>query len=106
MQITRLSGLARHRGGEGRRGYLGLLPVPNHVHAVVTPKDEEGLWRTFGDLHRRYTGHINARNRWTGHLWQARFAGRSHEIQPIRRSPVDLVNCHRNSVIQEPVART
>jgi hypothetical protein len=21
----------------------------------------------------RHTGHINARNRWTGHLWQARF---------------------------------
>jgi putative transposase len=25
--------------------------MPNHVHAVVTPKDEEALWRTFGDLH-------------------------------------------------------
>ena len=39
--------------------------MPNHVHAVVTPKDEEGLWRTFGDLHRRTTAHIHARNRWT-----------------------------------------
>jgi putative transposase len=38
--------------------------MPNHVHAVVTAKDEEGLWRRFGDLHRRTTGHINARNRW------------------------------------------
>lgn len=47
--------------------------MPNHVHVIVTPKDEDGLRRTFGDLHRRYTGHINARNRWTGHLWQGRF---------------------------------
>jgi hypothetical protein len=29
------------------------------------------LWRTFGDLHRRATRHIHARNRWTGPLWQA-----------------------------------
>jgi putative transposase len=62
--------------------------MPNHVHAVVTPKDEEGLWRTFGDLHRRYTGHISARNRWTGHLWQARFGSvamdEEHLIAAIR----------------------
>jgi putative transposase len=48
--------------------------MPNHVHVVVTPSDEEGLRRTFGDLHRRYTGWVNARNAWTGHLWQARFS--------------------------------
>ena len=48
--------------------------MPNHVHVIVTPRDVDGLRRTFGDLHRRYTGQINARNRWTGHLWQARFA--------------------------------
>jgi putative transposase len=47
--------------------------MPNHVHVIVTPKDADGLRRTFGDLHRRYTGRVNARNRWTGHLWQARF---------------------------------
>jgi REP element-mobilizing transposase RayT len=46
--------------------------MPNHVHAIVTPKDEVGLRRTFGDLHRRTTGQIDARNRWTGHPWQAR----------------------------------
>jgi putative transposase len=31
------------------------------------------LRRTFADTHRRYTGFINARHRWTGHLWQGRF---------------------------------
>ena len=48
--------------------------MPNHVHAIVTPRDADGLRRVFGDLHRRYTAHINARLGWTGHLWQARFA--------------------------------
>ena len=47
--------------------------MPNHVHLVVVPSDEDGLRRTFADAHRRYTGFINARHRWTGHLWQGRF---------------------------------
>lgn len=47
--------------------------MPNHVHIVLTPSDEDGLRRTFGELHRRYTGYINARRRATGHLWQGRF---------------------------------
>jgi putative transposase len=47
--------------------------MPNHVHAIVVPSDEDGLRRTFGELHRRYTGYINARARRTGHLWQGRF---------------------------------
>ncbi len=51
----------------------GYCLMPNHVHAIVVPSDEDGLRRTFGDLHRRYTGYINARARRTGHLWQGRF---------------------------------
>jgi putative transposase len=47
--------------------------MPNHVHAIVVPRDADGLRRTFADLHRRHTGRINARNGWTGHLWQARY---------------------------------
>jgi putative transposase len=47
--------------------------MPNHVHAVVVPRDEDGLRRAFGELHRRYTAHVNSRNGWSGHLWQARF---------------------------------
>ncbi len=47
--------------------------MPNHVHLIVTPSDEDGLRATFADAHRRYTGAINARCRWTGHLFQGRF---------------------------------
>jgi putative transposase len=47
--------------------------MPNHVHIIIVPSDEDGLRRTFADTHRRYTGYINARHRWTGHLWQGRF---------------------------------
>jgi hypothetical protein len=34
----------------------------------VTPSDEDGLRATFAEADRRYTGAINARFRWTGHL--------------------------------------
>jgi len=47
--------------------------MPNHVHIILVPSDEDGLRKTFADLHRRYTAHINARLKVTGHLWQGRF---------------------------------
>jgi putative transposase len=47
--------------------------MPNHVHLIVVPSDEDGLRRAFADAHRRYTGLINSRHQWTGHLWQGRF---------------------------------
>ena len=48
--------------------------MPNHVHIVAVPRDEDGLGRTFRHVHRHYTGYVNARLRVTGHLWQGRFA--------------------------------
>ncbi|MEV9048104.1 transposase, partial [Klebsiella pneumoniae] len=48
--------------------------MPNRVHLLVVPADEDGLRRTFADAHLRYSGYINARHRWTGHLWQGRFS--------------------------------
>ena len=48
--------------------------MPNHVHIVAVPSDEDGLRRTFRYVHRHYTGYINARMRVTGHLWQGRFS--------------------------------
>ena len=48
--------------------------MPNHVHIIAVPGDEDGLRRTFRYVHRHYTGYINARMRVTGHLWQGRFS--------------------------------
>ena len=47
--------------------------MPNHVHMIVVPQDEDGLRALFAEAHRRYTRTINARHRWTGHLWQGRY---------------------------------
>lgn len=47
--------------------------MPNHVHLILTPTTADGLGRAVGEAHRRYTNFVNARGRWTGHLFQSRF---------------------------------
>ncbi len=47
--------------------------MPNHVHLILVPADEDGLRAALGEVHRRYTRHINRREEWRGHLWQERF---------------------------------
>lgn len=47
--------------------------MPNHVHLILVPSDEDGLRRALAPVHRRYAGIIHARRRRTGHFWQGRF---------------------------------
>ena len=47
--------------------------MPNHVHLVMVPAEEDGLRATLGEAHRRYTRYVNFREGWRGHLWQERF---------------------------------
>ena len=52
--------------------------MPNHVHLILVPTMTDGLARAIGETHRQYTGvacfGVNARQRWTGHLFQGRFS--------------------------------
>ena len=48
--------------------------MPNHVHLILVPAQADSLGLVVGEAHRRYTNFINARGRWTGHLFQSRFA--------------------------------
>jgi putative transposase len=48
--------------------------MPNHVHLILVPATTDGLARAIGETHRQYTGFVNARARWTGHLFQRRFS--------------------------------
>lgn len=47
--------------------------MPNHVHLILVPSDPDGLRRALAAVHRRYAGHIHARQKRTGHFWQGRF---------------------------------
>jgi putative transposase len=48
--------------------------MPNHVHLIAVPEGEADLARAIGEAHRKYTGEVNRREGWVGHLWQGRFA--------------------------------
>lgn len=52
----------------------GYCLMPNHVHLILVPRDEDGLRAALGEAHRRYTRLVNFREGWRGYLWQGRFA--------------------------------
>ncbi|MEJ2532410.1 MAG: transposase [Halioglobus sp.] len=47
--------------------------MPNHVHLVVVPDQQDSLARLFRSVHRHYSRRVNFREQWRGHLWQERF---------------------------------
>jgi putative transposase len=64
--------LAGHCAAAGVEAWAWVL-MPNHVHLILAPSDEDGLRRALASTHRRYAGHIHAREQRTGHFWQGRF---------------------------------
>ncbi len=87
--------LAEHCAAAGVACWAYCL-MPNHVHLILVPSDEDGLRRALGEAHRRYTRRVNVREGWRGHLWQERFhsfpmdetwllsAARYVELNPVR----------------------
>ena len=53
---------------------LAWCLMDNHVHLILVPQTADGLRAALAEAHRRYTRHINAREGWTGYLFQGRFA--------------------------------
>jgi putative transposase len=47
--------------------------LPNHIHAILVPRHEDGLRAVLAPTHRRYAGAINARRNKSGHFWQGRY---------------------------------
>jgi putative transposase len=75
--------------------------MPNHVHLIAVPENEDSLRKAIGQAHKGYTSFINKRQGWTGRLWQGRFfsypmddshllfATRYIELNPIRAGLVE-----------------
>jgi putative transposase len=69
--------------------------MPNHVHLILTPQGAaDGMSRASGEAHHRYTNFIHARGRWTGHLFQSRFASVAMDESHLR-SAVSYVSLNR-----------
>ena len=57
-----------------RSGCLeGRTTLIQAIFDFLTTSDADGLRAAFAEAHRRYTGAIDARFRWTGRLFQGRF---------------------------------
>jgi putative transposase len=52
---------------------LGFCLMPNHLHLILVPKDEDGLRAALSKANRAYAGIVNARRKTTGHFWQGRY---------------------------------
>lgn len=80
--------LLAESSGRARCEVWAYCLMSHHVHIILVPSSEDGLRRTFADLHRRYAGYINARARVTGHLWQGRYGSvvmdEDHLINAVR----------------------
>lgn len=64
--------LAEHAAGAGVEVWSWVL-MPNHVHLILVPPDEDALRRVLAPVHRSYAGRVHARLKRTGHFWQGRF---------------------------------
>jgi len=53
---------------------LAWCLTDDRVHLILVPQTTDGLRAALAEAHRRYTRHINAREGWTGFLFQGRFA--------------------------------
>jgi len=81
--------------------------MPNHVHLIVTPVQEESLSITLGPVHQSYAQHINRSYCFEGRLWQGRFfscpleephlwaAMRYVERNPVRAGLATIVQQYR-----------
>jgi putative transposase len=81
--------------------------MPNHVHLIVSPGEEDSLGRSMRDAHTAYSAYFNKRHEVTGHLWQNRFyscpldeqhfyaALRYVEMNPVRAGMVDVPEAFR-----------
>lgn len=92
--------------------------MPNHVHIVAVPEQENGLADLFRQVHRHYSRYINFREKWKGHLWQERFhsfvmdekyllaAVRYIELNPVRASLCKIASGWRWSSVHAHLSGT
>lgn len=52
---------------------LAYCLMPNHVHFISIPNQQDSLARVFNTAHMRYSQYTNRKSHRSGHLWQGRF---------------------------------
>jgi putative transposase len=71
--ITYYLALLREYSFREKVSFLAYCLMPNHVHFIGIPANENSLSRTFNAVHMKYARYINQKNKVRGHLWQGRY---------------------------------
>lgn len=85
----RLLGLLREVSREHGLALHAYVLMPNHLHLLATPRDEEAMARAVQSLGRRYVGAFNHRHSRSGTLWEGRY--RAHAVG----GPTHVLACMR-----------
>ena len=92
--------LAKKSFGESQTEVWAYCLMPNHVHFVLVPANEDGLRKPLAILHQTYARLVNSRKEWRGHLWQERFYSTPMDerhlvaaVRYIERNPVESGLC-------------
>jgi putative transposase len=84
---------------------LAYCLMPNHVHLIVEPSHPAAMSKALGAAHRQFAEILHRRERWSGHLWQARFYScpldALHLLHAVRYV---LLNPVRAGLVGEPTA--
>ena len=93
--------LTRHSSALGVACWAWCL-MPDHLHLVLVPPEAASLAALMQRVHQAYARHINAREGWSGCLWQGRFASyamdEAHALAAVRYvelNPVKVRLCAR-----------
>src|SRR5687768_3415258 len=70
-RLRYLDYLKEHADRHGVAVHAYVL-MPNHVHLLMTPRDDGGLSRTMKALGEHYVRHFNRTHGRSGTLWEAR----------------------------------
>ncbi len=68
--------------------------MPNHVHILAVPQEEESLARGIGGANLVYTQYINRKYKRSGRLWQNRFFSTIIEREPYLWAVVRYIECN------------
>ena len=58
---------------EYRLSILAYCLMPNHIHIIAIPQEQNSMAKTFHVCHMKYAQHFNKKYSLSGHLWQGRF---------------------------------
>lgn len=58
---------------EYKLSILAYCLMPNHVHLIAIPQEQNSMAKTFQVCHMKYAQYFNEKYNMSGHLWQGRF---------------------------------